>query len=303
MFATLPNQVPEQQPEGNRMRLVSFERDGKVHAGVERAGGFVPLARLGLAGSMRDFLAGGATGIAALKAALGSFSGETIPPSQVRLKAPVPDPRKIICIGLNYKDHARESNAAIPAEPILFSKYPTAIIASGDAIVLPPVSQEVDYEAELVVVIGRGGRFIPKEHGIEHVAGYTCGHDVSARDWQLKKPGGQWMSGKTFDTFAPCGPAIVTTDELSNPHELPIRMRVNGQTLQDSNTRELIFPVEELVAYISQVVTLEPGDLIYTGTPPGVGFARKPPVFLKPGDICEVEIGGIGTLRNPVAQG
>ena len=151
-----------------------------------------------------------------------------------------------------------------------------------------------------MVVIGRRGHRIPRERAMEYVAGYTVGHDVSARDWQLNKPGKQWMAGKTFDTFAPVGPALVTADEVADPHDLGIRLRLNGETMQDSNTGQLIFRVDEVIAYLSQIVTLEPGDLIFTGTPPGVGMARKPPVWLKPGDVVEVEIDGLGTLRNTV---
>jgi 2-keto-4-pentenoate hydratase/2-oxohepta-3-ene-1,7-dioic acid hydratase in catechol pathway len=221
-------------------------------------------------------------------------------PVDVQLLAPVPDPRKIICIGLNYRDHAAESGVSPPNEPILFSKYATALIGHGASIVLPAASQEVDYEAELVVVIGRGGRHIARKRGLEHVGGYAVSHDVSARDWQLNKPGKQWMAGKTFDTFAPVGPELVTPDEIPDPHNLGIRLRLNGQTMQDSSTSQLIFQVDELVAYLSGVFTLEPGDLIFTGTPPGVGMARKPPVWLKPGDVVEVEIDHLGTLRNSV---
>ncbi len=150
-----------------------------------------------------------------------------------------------------------------------------------------------------MVVIGRGGRHIPRERAFEHVGGYAVGHDVSARDWQLNKPGKQWMAGKTFDTFAPVGPALVTPDEVPDPHNLGIRLRLNGQTMQDSNTNQLIFGVDELIAYMSQVFTLEPGDLIFTGTPPGVGMARKPPVWLKPGDVVEVEIDQPGHAQEP----
>ncbi len=221
-------------------------------------------------------------------------------PANVRLLAPVPDARKIVCIGLNYRDHAAESGVPVPTEPILFSKYPTALLGHGAPIVLPRVSQEVDYEAELVAVIGRKGRHIPRQRAFEYVGGYAVGHDVSARDWQLNKPGKQWMAGKTFDTFAPVGPELVTPDEVGDPHNLGIRLRLNGQTMQDSNTSQLVFGVDELIAYLSQVFTLEPGDLIFTGTPPGVGMARKPPVWLKPGDTVEVEIDRLGTLKNTV---
>ena len=221
-------------------------------------------------------------------------------PANVKLLAPIPDPHKIICIGLNYSDHAAESGVPAPEEPVLFSKYPSALIGHGTAIQIPSVSNQVDYEAELVVVIGRGGRHIPRERAMEHVGGYAVGHDVSARDWQLNKPGKQWMAGKTFDTFAPIGPELVTPDEVGDPHNLAIRLRLNGQTMQDSSTKQLIFGIDVLISYCSQVFTLEPGDLIFTGTPPGVGMARKPPVWLKPGDVVEVEIERLGTLRNPV---
>jgi 2-keto-4-pentenoate hydratase/2-oxohepta-3-ene-1,7-dioic acid hydratase in catechol pathway len=221
-------------------------------------------------------------------------------PGHTTLLAPVPDARKIICIGLNYRDHAAESGVPVPTEPVLFSKYPTALIGHGAPIVLPRVSQEVDYEAELVVVIGRKGRHIPRQRAHEYVGGYSVGHDVSARDWQLNKPGKQWMAGKTFDTFAPVGPELVTPDEVPDPQNLGIRLRLNGQTMQNSSTSQLVFGVDELIAYLSQVFTLEAGDLIFTGTPPGVGMARKPPVWLKPGDTVEVEIDKLGTLKNSV---
>jgi 2-keto-4-pentenoate hydratase/2-oxohepta-3-ene-1,7-dioic acid hydratase in catechol pathway len=236
----------------------------------------------------------------ARQAAAGSAKAVCYEAAGVKLLPPVPDPLKIICLGLNYRDHAIESGVPIPKEPILFSKYATALIGHGEAIVLPPVSREVDFEAELVIVVGKRGRNVKAAEGMSYVAGYTVGHDVSARDWQLKKEGKQWMVGKTFDTFAPVGPVIVTPDELSDPHKLGIRLRLNGQTMQDSNTSQMIFKVGQVLAYISQVFTIEPGDLIFTGTPPGVGFARKPQIFLKSGDVVEVEIDGIGVLRNPV---
>jgi 2-keto-4-pentenoate hydratase/2-oxohepta-3-ene-1,7-dioic acid hydratase in catechol pathway len=213
---------------------------------------------------------------------------------------PIPDPGKILCIGLNYRDHALEGGKAIPTEPVLFGKFANALIAHEQAIRLPRVSQKVDYEAELVVVIGRRGRYISEARAMEYVGGYTIGHDVSARDWQFRGEEKQWMIGKTFDTFAPTGPYLVTADELTDPHHLQVQLRLNGQTMQNSNTREFIFTVPQLLAYVSQVLTLEPGDLIFTGTPPGVGAARKPPVFLKPGDVTEVEIEHLGVLRNTV---
>jgi 2-keto-4-pentenoate hydratase/2-oxohepta-3-ene-1,7-dioic acid hydratase in catechol pathway len=223
-----------------------------------------------------------------------------MPAASVRLVPAIPSPEKILCVGLNYADHARESGAQPPAEPVFFNKLPTAIRASGDPIVLPRVSQEVDFEAELVLVIGRGGRYIPAAKAREHIAAYCCGNDVSARDWQLRKPGGQWLLGKSFDSFAPIGPALVTADEVPDPNHLTIQLRLNGQVMQDSTTAQFLFPVEKLVEYVSTVCTLAPGDLIFTGTPPGVGFARKPPVWLKPGDIVEIQIECLGVLKNPV---
>jgi 2-keto-4-pentenoate hydratase/2-oxohepta-3-ene-1,7-dioic acid hydratase in catechol pathway len=188
----------------------------------------------------------------------------------------------------------------IPKEPVLFSKFPSALIGHGQPIVVPAVSTKVDYEAELVIVVGKAGRRIPEARALDHVAGYAVGHDVSARDWQLEKDGKQWMVGKTFDTFAPVGPTLVTRDEVPDPHKLGIRLRLNGKTMQNSNTEQMIFSVAQLVAYLSVVFTLEPGDLIFTGTPPGIGHALQPPVYLKPGDTAEVEIDNLGTLRNPV---
>jgi 2-keto-4-pentenoate hydratase/2-oxohepta-3-ene-1,7-dioic acid hydratase in catechol pathway len=255
-----------------------------------------------LPGNLRQLLEGGPDVLHAVAGLADRAGATTYPISQAKWHAPIVDPRKIICVGLNYRDHAAESGSPIPKDPVLFSKYPTALIGHGETIVLPRVSQEVDYEAELVIIIGKKGRHIAKDRAFDYVAGYSVGHDVSARDWQLKKDGKQWMVGKTFDTFAPVGPMLVTRDEVANPCNLPIRLRLNGNVMQNSNTNQMIFNVEDLLAYISQVMTLEPGDLIFTGTPPGVGTARKPPVFMKDGDSVEVEIEGLGVLRNSVRQ-
>lgn len=283
------------------MRLVTVATAEGPRACVIHRGKYVDLNRAdpGLPPSVRGLLALGEEGRqrAAAAAERGSVAYD---PGTARLLAPVLDPRKIVCIGLNYRDHAAESGVPAPPEPVLFSKYPTALIGHGENIVLPRVSEQVDFEAELVFAIGKAGRHVPRERALEHVGGYTVGHDVSARDWQLNKPSKQWMAGKTFDTFAPTGPALVTPDEVRDPHNLGIRLRLNGQTMQDSSTRQLIFGIDELIAYLSQIFTLEPGDLVFTGTPPGVGMARKPPVWLKPGDVVEVEIDLLGTLRNPV---
>ncbi len=212
--------------------------------------------------------------------------------------APVPRPGKIICIGLNYRDHAAESRMPIPEHPIVFSKFPTCVVAPGEHVVLPAASTQVDYEAELAVVIGRRARNVGADRALDYVLGYTAFNDVSARDFQFSD--GQWQRGKSCDTFAPMGPQIITTDVITDPHKLSIKFLLNGRTMQDSNTDQLIFGVPELVEFISRTTTLEPGDVIATGTPAGVGFARKPPVFLRPGDNMEVVIDSIGTLNNPV---
>ena len=219
-------------------------------------------------------------------------------PEPAQLLPVVGQPSKVICIGLNYRDHAIESGAEIPSEPVVFSKFNTTLVGHGDSIRLPAVSSEVDYEAELVVVIGKKAKHVPAAAAMDYVFGYTCGHDVSARDWQKGRPGGQWLLGKTFDTFAPTGPCIVPVSEVSDPANLRVRMHLNGEVVQDSTTAQLIFDIPSLIEHLTKIVTLLPGDLIFTGTPPGVGAARNPPVFLKPGDDCKVEIEGIGTLAN-----
>ena len=233
---------------------------------------------------------------------LESTSVTRLDSADLRFLPCVPEPQKIICIGLNYADHAAESGAEIPSEPVVFCKFATALRGDGDEIVLPSASNAVDYEAELVVVIGKEAKHVSEDEAMQYVAGYTCGHDVSARDWQKHKPGGQWLCGKSFDSFAPIGPWFVTADEVLDPHHLRIQLRLNGKTMQDSSTSQLIFGIPQLIAYLSQVCTLLPGDLLFTGTPPGVGAARNPPVFLQHGDVAEVEIDGLGVLRNPVVQ-
>lgn len=218
----------------------------------------------------------------------------------VKIEAPVPRPGKIICIGLNYRNHAIESEMEIPKAPIVFSKFVTCVAASEDPILLPIGSEQVDFEAELAVVIGRRAKNVKLEEAMDHVFGYTNFNDVSARDMQFAD--GQWQRGKSCDTFGPFGEYVATKDEVPDPHNLRIQFRLNGETMQDSTTAELIFRIPELVEYLSRSITLEPGDIIATGTPPGVGFARKPPVFLKDGDVCEVEIEGLGILINPVTS-
>ena len=219
----------------------------------------------------------------------------------VRLLSPLANPSKIICVGLNYHDHCLEQDLEVPERPVLFCKFPTAINHPEGEITWPAdVSQKVDYEAELAVVVGREGKNIPADRAYDYVAGYCNLNDVSARDVQFGDQ--QWVRGKSFDAFCPIGPYLVTKDEVPDPHTLDIRCWVNGELRQESNTRELIFDVPFLLAYISRTCTLLPGDIISTGTPGGVGVFLEPPVFLKPGDAVEVEVEGLGRLRNHVGE-
>jgi 2-keto-4-pentenoate hydratase/2-oxohepta-3-ene-1,7-dioic acid hydratase in catechol pathway len=285
------------------MRLATIQTPHGTRVAAQVGESFVDLHATdpGLPKCMKSLLAASPAVKAAAAEAAKSPQAVKSAASAVKLLPPVPDPGKILCIGLNYRDHAIEGGKAIPAEPVMFGKFLNTLIAPGEPIKLPKVAQKVDYEAELVIVIGKTGKHIPNDKSaFDYVGGYTCGHDVSARDWQFRGEEKQWMIGKTFDTFAPTGPVLVTPDEVKDPHHLEIQLRLNGQTMQNSNTKEFIFGVPHLLWFLSQVLTLEPGDLIFTGTPPGVGIARKPPVLLKPGDIAEVEIEGIGVLANPV---
>lgn len=223
-------------------------------------------------------------------------------PAPEKFLPPVTSTEKVICIGLNYLDHAIETGAEPPTEPIVFSKFSSSLIGSGEDILLPQLSTKVDYEAELVVVIGKTARHVSLANAMQCVFGYTAGHDVSARDWQKGRPGGQWLLGKGFDTFAPIGPAIVTADQLSSPHAVSVKMVLGNdagdEVVQSSTTAQLIFDIPTLISHLSKFMTLKPGDLIFTGTPPGVGDARVPPRYLKDGDRCTVVIEGIGSLTN-----
>ena len=213
----------------------------------------------------------------------------------------VPDPEKVICIGLNYRDHAEETNHALPEAPNVFAKYSNTLIGDGQAIVIAAATSKVDYEAELAFIIGRRAKEVSEHDALSYVAGYTIFNDVSARDYQLRTS--QWTLGKSFDTFGPIGPALVTKDEVPDPHALAIRLRIGDELLQDSNTSKMIFKVPALVAHLSSAMTLEPGDIVATGTPAGVGFTRTPPRFLQPGETVQVEIDSLGVLRNPVRRG
>jgi 2-keto-4-pentenoate hydratase/2-oxohepta-3-ene-1,7-dioic acid hydratase in catechol pathway len=220
-----------------------------------------------------------------------------------KLLAPIAPP-VIYCIGLNYVRHAEEGGLNSPEFPVVFMKSPATVQNPGDPIVLPRHlrSDEVDYECELAVVIGKTCKNATQKNALDHVLGYTCANDVSARDWQGKWGGSQWCRGKTFDTFAPLGPCLMTTDEIKNPNTLSIRTTINGEILQDWNTEDMIFNVPRLIEFLSGSTTLLPGTVILTGTPHGIGAARKPPIFLKPGDSVTIEIEGIGKLTNPVVE-
>ena len=212
----------------------------------------------------------------------------------------IPRPGKIVCVGLNYRDHAAEGGQDLPKAPLLFAKWPNTLIGDGDPVVLPPESTQVDYEAELGVVIGAKAKRVSERDALDHVAGYICVNDVSARDLQFAD--GQWTRGKSPDTFCPVGPRLVPREEIADPQALAIRCLVNGEALQDSSTAQMIFSVAEIIAYTSQIITLEPGDLIATGTPAGVGVFRDPKVLLQDGDEVSVEIEGLGTLTNPITK-
>jgi acylpyruvate hydrolase len=224
----------------------------------------------------------------------------TVPANSARLHAPITDPGKFICIGLNYRDHAEEANQPIPKEPPIFAKWSNAILDPNEPILRPRGSNQLDWEVELGVVIGKTARFVSREKALDYVWGYTIINDVSARDFQFI--GSQWMAGKIPETFAPVGPYIADRTDVPDPHVLELKLWVNGKQMQGGNTKTFIFDVRYIVSYLSGLMTLSPGDLIATGTPPGVGFARKPPVFLQPGDTCRLEITGLGQIENPVKE-
>lgn len=287
------------------MKLVTFAQDGAVRIGTlssDPAGDVVvDLARVDarIPTDMIAFLAGGEESKALAQAALAEAGPlHRLALDDVKLKAPLPRPGKIICIGLNYRDHAAESNQAVPEYPTVFAKYDNVVVGPGEAIVLPGVTDQIDYEAELAFVIGRRARQVRAADALGYVAGYVPFNDVSARDYQNRTS--QWTAGKTFDTFGPMGPALVTADEVPDPHNLNIRLSIGGEVLQSSNTCNLIFTVQQLIAYLTEFMTLEPGDLVSTGTPGGVGAARTPKRWLRAGETVRLEIERLGVLENPV---
>jgi 2-keto-4-pentenoate hydratase/2-oxohepta-3-ene-1,7-dioic acid hydratase in catechol pathway len=248
--------------------------------------------------STRAFLEGGAASREAIRSIT---EWVTVPQSAARLHAPIADPGKLICIGLNYRDHAEEAGMPIPKEPPIFPKWSNAILDPGEPILRPRGCTQLDWEVELGVVMGRTARHVSREDALDYVWGYTIVHDVSARDFQFITS--QWSAGKIADTFAPLGPFIADREEIRDPHVLELGTWVNGKRMQKGNTKTFIFDVRYLVSYLSKLMTLSPGDVIATGTPPGVGHAMKPPVYLQPGDTVRMEITGLGTLENPVKDG
>ncbi len=287
------------------MKLVTFMRDGVTGLGalIRREGRDVVVdfhkAAPRLPNDMIAFLSNGdETRALAEQALINPPSEALLDRNAVRLTAPIPRPGKIICIGLNYRDHAAESSQPVPEYPTVFAKYANCVIGPGEPIVIPRVTSQIDYEGELAVVIGRRARDVSQDAALSYVAGYAPFNDVSARDYQMRTS--QWTIGKTFDTFGPFGPALVTADEVADPHNLDLRVTIGDEILQSSNTRHLIFRIPQLIAYLSAVMTLEPGDVIATGTPAGVGGARQPQRWLRDGEMVRVEISGLGTLENPV---
>jgi 2-keto-4-pentenoate hydratase/2-oxohepta-3-ene-1,7-dioic acid hydratase in catechol pathway len=287
------------------MRLITFGTPGNWTAAFDIEGRAVTLdaaaratgwAETGL--TNRRLLAMGPERMAELARAAATLPGE--PLATMRLGPPIPDPQKIICIGLNYHDHAKEVGATPPPSPIFFAKFANSLVGPQDDLIPPRDESHVDYEAELAVVIGKPGRYIPRADALFHVAGAMAFNDVSARDFQLANQ--LWTSGKAVDTFGPCGPALVTVDELGDLQDLSVQTRVNGERVQNGTTAQMIFPIAELIEFLTRVMTLEPGDIIATGTPAGVAKAHTPPRFLKTGDVVEVEIQGIGTLKNRVLE-
>src|ERR1700677_861252 len=280
------------------MRLITYRRDATSAPALLKDGHVFPLKQLGHPGALA-FIAAGPSRWASVNVQLEETGLNLLAPLTAgSLEPPVSRPGKILCIGLNYRDHVSEWKRQPPKFPTVFCKYPHTLIGNGQSILLPRATQQPDYEAELAVVIGQGGRNIPEAEWEDHVFGYTIMNDVSARDVQLATS--QWTLGKNFPTFAPMGPWIVSKDEVPDPHQLDISLSINGETLQKSNTRELLFKLPQLIAYISTMMPLAPGDILSTGTPAGVGMGRSPQRWLKPGDDVVIEVSGIGSLRNPV---
>jgi 2-keto-4-pentenoate hydratase/2-oxohepta-3-ene-1,7-dioic acid hydratase in catechol pathway len=274
------------------MKLIRFGAPGQEKPGLQLPNG----TRIDASGFGEDYSEGffANDGLRRLATwANANAASAPVVPNDVRLGPPMQRPSKIVCVGLNYADHAKESGMAIPTEPVLFFKATTAFCGPNDPVIIPRGSQKTDWEVELAIIIGTRASYVSEADALNYVAGYAVHNDYSEREWQLER-GGQWVKGKSADTFAPIGPFLVTRDEIADPGQFELWLKVNGRTLQNSNTRQMVFGVTKLVSYISQFMTLLPGDVISTGTPPGVGLGFKPPIFLKPGDRVELGIAGLG---------
>lgn len=281
------------------MRFISYAHAGRQGLGVETDAGVRGLFadEAGYPGSLESLIVAGGGALAAARDALSV--GRAVNLDTVEVLPPLPNPSKIICVGLNYADHSAESGFAVPDYPTIFVRFSSSLVGHGAPIVRPAVSDQLDYEGELVAVVGRGGRHIPKTSALDHIAGYSLFNDASIRDYQFKAP--QWTVGKNFDGTGSFGPAFVTADELPPGCKgLRIETRLNGQVVQSASTDDLIFDIASLVSILSEAMTLSPGDVIVTGTPAGVGLAREPKLWMKPGDVCEIEVEKVGVLRNPV---
>ena len=283
------------------MRLVTFKKGKGSQIGVRTDAGIVDLsiAAKDLPRDMIGLISAGKGAMRKAAAAAKKAPARALVKGRPTMLPPVPNPGKIICVGLNYSDHAAEAGLSIPKSEILFLRVPGSIVGHGQAIIRPKASKHFDYEAELIIVIGKKGRNIPKSKALDHVAGYSVGNEGSIRDYQMKAS--QWTLGKNFDKTGSWGPDLVTEDEVPKGGKgLHIETRLNGKVLQSSSTKNMIFDAKAIIHAASVAMTLEPGDIIFSGTPAGVGFVRKPPVFMKAGDVCEIEIEGLGILRNPV---
>jgi 2-keto-4-pentenoate hydratase/2-oxohepta-3-ene-1,7-dioic acid hydratase in catechol pathway len=281
------------------VRLVSFHGDGGVRLGVETGAGVVDVraAVPDAPATARELIAAGPGELDRVRQAVES-APDAVPVAQLRLAAAVPDPGKIICVGLNYQKHAAEGGMPVPEQPIYFAKFANSLAGSGEEVAIPAATRKADYEVELVAVIGRRARNVSTDAALDHVFGYATGNDLSARELQTRSS--QWTYGKAIDGFAPLGPYLVTADEVPDPQALDLRCWVNGDLRQNSNTRDMVFSVAELVSDLSQVMTLEPGDVIYTGTPEGVILGMADPVWLQPGDEVACEVQGLGRLVTPL---
>lgn len=281
------------------MKLVTYYAKRGLRVGAIKGKDIIDLTGAGVARTMIELIAGGEEKLGQARAALKDSESARVPLQGARLASPIPRPGKILCSGINYKGHAAENpNAKMPTEPFFFAKLPNAVIGDGDVIAYPPQTQQLDFEVEFTAVIGKRLRHAKEENVMSSLFGYTLLHDVSARDVQFKD--NQITLGKNFDGFCPIGPCIVTSDEMKDPGNVRLFSRLNGKTMQNGTTADWLFSLQRLISHLSQVMTLEPGDVVSTGTPAGVGIFQKPPVFMKVGDVVEIEAEGIGILRNTI---